>query len=138
MRMFPCQDRLNGFINNTPFIQCHFVGLQTSTCIPFVDKSDYITQVSTYNEIRKCKMALLLALDPVSSPCITPNDGASVVYKFVKSTMIPAVESKIGLCKNIFGASDELDALQDNCLKNDHPIGVPLLSLYDAKLHCKD
>ena len=83
-------------------------------------------------------MTLLTALDPVSSPWVPPNDGVSVVYKFVKRTTIPAVESIIGLCANIFGASDELDALQDNCLKNYHTIGVPLLSLYDAKNHCKD
>ena len=59
-------------------------------------------------------MMLLLALNPASSPWVPPSRGVSVVYKFVKRTIIPSVESKLGLCANIFGASDKLDALQDN------------------------
>ena len=59
-------------------------------------------------------MTLLLALDPANSPWVPHSRGAGVVYNFVKRTMIPEVESKLGLRANIFGASDKSDALQDN------------------------
>ena len=39
---------------------------------------------------------------------------------------------------DIFGASDESDAFQNNRLKNDHPIGVPFPRSYAADPIYKD
>ena len=76
-------------------------------------------------------MTLLLTLDPASSPQVPHSCGVSVDYDFVRKTMITEVESELNLLVNIFGTSDGSDALQDDWLKNDHLIGVPLLRSYD-------
>ena len=43
----------------------------------------------------------------------------------------------LNLSAHIFGASDESDVLQDNRLKNDHPIGIPFPSFYAVEICCK-
>ena len=75
-------------------------------------------------------IALILALDPASSPEVPRSRGVCVVYKFFKRTAIPEVGSELDSRANIFGASDKLDAFQDNLLKIDHPLRVTLPSLY--------
>ena len=77
----------------------------------------------------------LLALGPASLPQLLRSRGVGVVYEFVKCTTIPGVKSELESRANIFGASDESDMLQDNRLKNDHPLGVPFPSLYAVKFH---
>ena len=79
---------------------------------------------------------LLLALDPTSSPQVPRIRGVHAVYKFVKRTTIPEVESEPD--SRTFGASDELDTLQDEQLKSDNPIGVTLTISYAVNIHCKD
>ena len=81
-------------------------------------------------------MPLLLDLDPASSSQVPRSLSVSLVYKFVKSTTNPAVKSKLNSRMDIFGASYKSDVLQDDQLKNDHPLGVPLPSLYSVELHC--
>ena len=80
-------------------------------------------------------MALLCTLVPTILPQLLPSRSVGVVYKFVKCTTIPGVESGLDLRVNIFGASDESEALQDNRLKNDHPLGVPFPSSYAIKIY---
>ena len=80
-------------------------------------------------------MTLLIALDSAISPQAPYSLGVSVVYKFVKCTTIPAADSKHYARANIFGVINVLGALQDHQLKNDHPLGVPLPSVYTIKLH---
>ena len=60
--------------------------------------------------------------------------SVSAFYKLVKRTTVTAVDPKLDLRTNIFGASDESDTLQDNLLKN-RPIGVSLLIFYVVKIH---
>ena len=83
-------------------------------------------------------MNFLLALVPAIPPQVRCSRGVGVVYKFVICTIIPEVELELDLRVNIFFTSDESDALQDNRLKNDHPLGVTLPSLYAAQLHEED
>ena len=83
-------------------------------------------------------MAFLLALYPVISPQVPRSRGVCAVYYFIKLNTITAVELELDSRTNIFGASDRLDALQDDRLKNNHLPGVPLPILYAVKLHCKD
>ena len=64
-------------------------------------------------------MALILALGTISPPHVSRSHSVGVVYEFFKRTTIPGVV-------NIFGASDKSDALQDNWLKNDPPIGIEI------------
>ena len=80
-------------------------------------------------------MTLLLALGPEIPPHAPYGRGVGLVYKFFKRTMIPEVKPELDLRANISGASDELEALQDNRLKNDHPLGILLPRLYTVKLH---
>ena len=61
-------------------------------------------------------------LPQVSFICIVRD-----IYRFIKCTMIPDVDSEINLHANIFGISDGSDALHDNQLKNNHPLVIPLL-----------
>ena len=80
-------------------------------------------------------MPLLLALDPVRFPHKYCDLGVHVVHELVKRDPVPSVESKLDSRANMFGIINGLGALQDDRLKNDHPIGVPLPSSYAVKLH---
>ena len=80
-------------------------------------------------------MPFLCALGPASLPQVPRSRGVGIVCKFVKRTTIPGVESGLDLRVNIFGASDESEALQDNRLKNDHPLGVPFPSSYAIEIY---
>ena len=91
----------------------------------------------TYNDIIKHTMALLLALNPKISSQVPNSRGVSVIYEFTKGTTITAVELELDLRSNIFGTSDDSYELQDNRLKIDQPLGVPLLRSYAVKIHCK-
>ena len=53
-----------------------------------------------------------------------PNVG--VTYKFIRCFAVPRVESSINLRANSFGASYEMELVQDNRLKTYHTIGVLL------------
>ena len=80
-------------------------------------------------------MMLLLTLSPARFPQVSRSRGVHVVHEFVKCYMIPEVELEIDLRANIFGVSDRLDTLQDDKLKNDHPLNIPLPSLYSIEIH---
>ena len=80
-------------------------------------------------------MTLLLDLGPTILTRETCSHGIGVVYEFVKLIMIPAVCSENNFHANIFGTNDESEAFQDNRPKNDHPLGVPLLTSYAIELH---
>ena len=79
-------------------------------------------------------MTLLRILIPASSTQVSRRRGAGVTYDFIKFSMISRVESGINLPVNIFGASNESEAFQDNRLKKNNPISVPLLISYNVEL----
>ena len=83
---------------------------------------------------------LLRVFIPAGSPQVHCSRGVGFIYKFVEFSAVPQVDSDIDLCANLFGTSYEADALQNNHLKNDHPLGIPFLNLYDANLlhECRD
>ena len=80
-------------------------------------------------------MTLQLTLDPTSSSKVSRRRVECVFHEFVKCTTIPAADSKHYARANMFGVINVLGALQDHQLKNDHPLGVPLPSVYTIKLH---
>ena len=79
-------------------------------------------------------MMLLHILITASSHQISRRRGIGVTYEFVKRSTITQVESGINFCADILGTSNKSDELQDNCLKNNHPISVLLPMLYDVQL----
>ena len=58
-----------------------------------------------------------------------------VVHRFIKLATILAFKLKLDLRANMFDGIKGLGALQDDRLKNDHLIGVPLTSSYAIELH---
>ena len=96
-------------------------------------------------------MTLLRILIAVIHPQLSRSHGEGVTYKLVNFYTIPRGELGINLRADIFSSSKELDALQDNRLKNDRLIGIIFLSLfiitlvqvqvevrYQGQHHCKD
>ena len=71
---------------------------------------------------------------PVIPPQVFLSHSIVVTYKFIKRSAVPRVDFRINSRANIFGVSYESDALQNNYLKNDHTLGIPLLTLYVLKL----
>ena len=80
-------------------------------------------------------MSLILALGPARFLQVSRGRGVHVVHEFIKRATITAVESKFYLCANMFGVINGLGALQDERLKNNHPLGVPFPILHTIKLH---
>ena len=79
-------------------------------------------------------MMLLHFFDPTILTQVPCSRGAGVMYKFVKRSTVPGVNSGLYLRANSYGASEESDTLHDNQLKNYHPISAPFLSLYSMEL----
>ena len=80
-------------------------------------------------------MMLLLALGPASPPQVSLSCSIGFVYKFIRCSTIPGVNSELNLRVNLFGTSVKLGALQDNLLKNNHFLGVPFPNSYAVELH---
>ena len=80
-------------------------------------------------------MTLLLSFDPVRFPQESCSHIKFVFHEFFKCPTIPAVKLKLYAHANIFGIINGLGALQDDQLKNDLPLGVPLPILYTVDLH---
>ena len=82
-------------------------------------------------------MTFFCILSFAGSPKLTRSRGVGVVYKFVKCSYVPQVESSIDLRSNILGASYEADALQNNFLKNNCLLSVPFTTSYAVELLSK-
>ena len=80
-------------------------------------------------------MTLLLALDTARFPDEYCSQVVHVFHEFFKCATIPAVDTKLYAHANMFGIINGLGAFQYEQLKEDHPLGVPLLSLYTIKIH---
>ena len=128
MRMFSHQDRCDGFIGNDHLIILKLVGFKKSLCFQCADKSDCLAQFPLWNKVRKRTMTLLLDFFPTRFPHVSCSRIVRVVHYFVKLVTIPAVESEIDLSAKFFGSIDGLDVLQDDRLKINHPLSVPLPS----------
>ena len=72
-----------------------------------------------------------------SPPQVSCIGSVEVTYEYVTLSTIPRVKSGINSRAIISDASNESDAFQDNHLKNNHLIIVPLPSAYTVKLRCK-
>ena len=77
---------------------------------------------------------MLVALNPASFPQESRSCIVRAFHEFVKQATIPEVESKLYARANMFGVITVLGALQDDQLKNYHPLGVPPPSLYVIEL----
>ena len=60
---------------------------------------------------------LLRTLITARPPQVPRSLGVGITYKFINLSSIKLGEPSINLRVNNFGASYELDALHDNCLK---------------------
>ena len=80
-------------------------------------------------------MTFILALGLTSLPQVPCSRVVGAIYKFVKRTTIPGVDSGLNLCAYISGANYNLDALQDKLLKNYHPICITFPRSYAVKIH---
>ena len=78
-------------------------------------------------------MALLRILIPDVTPQVPCRRGIWVTSNSVKLYFVPRFRLGIDLCMNIFGASYEADALQNNRLNN-HLLGVTLTTSYAIEL----
>ena len=56
-------------------------------------------------------MKFLFDLGPVSPQHVPCSRGAGVICEFVERTKIPRVYLELDLCVNVFGVSDESEAL---------------------------
>ena len=83
---------------------------------------------------------LLLVLSPAGYTQLHRSHSLGVIYKFDKRYAVPQVKLGIDSRANIFGASYEADALQNNRLKKDLSISVSFMTLYAVKLQseCRD
>ena len=63
--------------------------------------------------------------------------GVGVIYKFIKRSVVLQVESSIDFCEIIFGASYEVDTLQNIHMKNDRPLSVPFPTSFTTKPQSK-
>ena len=73
-------------------------------------------------------MTLLLRLIPVIFSEVSQSGIVCVFHELVKRPTIPAIESKQYVLSNLRGIINALCALEDNGLKNNHPLSVPLLA----------
>ena len=80
-------------------------------------------------------MTWLLALYNASFHHDSQSHIKSFFHEFVKQSTIQTVKSKLYACTNLLDVTNGLGVLQDDQMKNDHPLTVPLLVSYIFKLH---
>ena len=80
-------------------------------------------------------MTFLLTLGTVKFPQLYRGCGVHVVHEFVKRASIPVVKSKLNLRANMLGIINDLSVLQDDQLKNNHPLRVTLIISYAIEIH---
>ena len=133
--MFYRQDRHGVFVNKICLILCQFVWLQKSPCLPYTEKYDCHTQFYFQDQVQECMMTLLLTLDPTRFPQESCSHVKCVFHEFAKHTTIPAVKYKLYSRATMFSINNGLGTFQDDQLKNDHPLIVPLPSSYTVNIH---
>ena len=83
-------------------------------------------------------MTLLLSLNSTSFSNVSHSGVILVFYKIIKCPTISAIDSKQYALSNLHGIINALCAWEDNGLKNDHPLGVPLPLTNPVKLYRQD
>ena len=83
-------------------------------------------------------MTLLLILIPTIFSEVSHSRILRVFHELVKRLKIPEIKLKQYALSNLRGIINALCALEDNGLKNDHPLSVPLPSTNPVKFYRQD
>ena len=83
----------------------------------------------------KRSMTFLRSLIPAKFSEVPHGEVIRVFHELVKPSMIPLVESKQNTLSNLRVIFNALCLSEDNVLKNDHPLSVPLPGTYPVKLY---
>ena len=118
------------------FIQ--FFWLQNYPPFPVTEKLDCFAQLSFQDVFWERSMTLLLRLIPTRFSEVSYFGIIRVFHEFIKHPRIPAIESKKYVRSNLRKIINGLGELEDNRLKNDHPLCVPLPSTNFVKFYIQD
>ena len=83
-------------------------------------------------------MTLLLCLTPANFSKVSHCEIVRVFHELVKRPTMTEIELKQYALSNLRGIINALCVLEDNGLKNDHPLSVPLPSTNPVKFYRQD
>ena len=117
--MFPLQNLCNGLVDCSCTILSQFIWLQNSPLFFVTYKLDGFTQFSFQGRG-------LRAFFDVAPHFYSHSGAIRVFHKLVKRSGILSIESKQYALSNLRGIINALCVVEDNGLKNNHPLTVPL------------
>ena len=133
--MFSLQNQCDGLVDCSHTILSQFILLQKSPLFSVTDESDGFAQFSFQDEVQECSMTLLLILSPTSFSEVSHSGNIHFFCEITKRSTIPKIESKKYALSNLRGIINALCVLEDNGLKNDHPLRVPLTITNPVKFY---
>ena len=133
--MFSLQDRSDGLVDCARTILSQFVRLQNSSLLSVTDESDVFAQFLLQDEVRERSMTLLIRLNPTRFSEVSHIRIVRVLHNLFKRSIIPETKLKQYALSNLHGIINALCAWEDNGLKNDHPLRVPLFSTNPVKFY---
>ena len=136
--MSPLQNRCNSLVDRACTIFSQFVRLQNYLLFSFTYRSYDPAQFSLHNKVRKRLMTFLHSLSTMKFSDVPHGIVICVFHDLVKKSTIPQVELKQNALSDLRRIVNALGVLEDNGLKNDHPLSVQLPILDIVKFYRKD
>ena len=136
--MLSLQNRCSGLVDCARTILSQFIWLKNSPLLSVTDKSYAFAQFPLQEEVQKRSMTFLCSLTPKRFSEVTHSGVIRVFHDILKRSTIPQVDSKQNSLSNLRGILNALCALEDNGLKYNHPLSVPLPSTDPVKFYRQD
>ena len=126
------------FLLSCPYDPQPIFRLQNSPLFSFIDKLYSFAQFSLQDKVRNFSMTFLRSLSTTRFPEVPHGGGMRVFHKLVKCSTIPQVQSEKNALLYFCVIVNALGMLEDNRLKNYHPLSVPLPSTDPVKFYRQD
>ena len=136
--MFPLQNQCNGIVDRARIICNQFFRVYPPPLLPVTNKSYGFAQSSLQDEVQKHPMMFLHSLSPTSFSGVFHDVFIHVFHDLVKHSTIKKIELKQNALSNLSGIVNDLCTLEDNVLKNDHPLSVTLTRTDPIKFYRQD
>ena len=136
--MFPLQKRCDGLVDCACTIRSKLIRLQNYPFFSVTYESYSLEQFTLQEKFRKRSMTFLCNLSNKIFSEVPHVGFIRVFHKLVKRSAIPQVKSKQNALSNLRGNVNALCTLEDNGLKSDHPLSVPLPSTDPVKFYRQD
>ena len=136
--MLPLKNWCDCLVDHTRTILIQIVWLQDLPLPPITEELDSFAEFSFQDEVQERSMTLLLCLIPVRFSKVSQRVIVCFFLELVKYPIIPVIESKQYALVDLLGFINALGALENNGMRDNHPLRVPFISANPVKFYIQD